>query len=301
VIRPDDKVANLFVVFNSGTATQERVGAKLVAADRARDLAVLAIEHDKVPAPLTLSSKAPHEIQNVFVLGFPFGESLSSSGKHPSVTISRAGVSSLRRNVTGRLVTVQLDGALNPGNSGGPVVSENGEVVGVSVASILGAQIGLAIPPQDVDDILSGRPLQIDVVVETKSKGSAKVDCEIQFADPLSKINSASLLVIPMNAVKELPQVDKDGSYVKLSNKMREYPLRIKDGKADASFTVKGEKDESNVPYYMQIKTNSVGSVGRYSETPWVAIDVSGSGEAKASVSFGIDRHEDKEQAKDKP
>jgi hypothetical protein len=82
---------------------------------------------------------------------------------------------------------------------------------------------------------------------------------------------------------------------------MREYPLTQTQRQADASITVKGETDESNVPYYIQIKTNSVGSVGRYSETPWVAIDVSGSGEAKASVSFGIDRHEDKEQAKDKP
>ena len=170
VVQPDDKVANLFVVLNSGTAQQERLGARLVASDPARDLAVLAIEFDKIPAPLVLSAVPPQEIQSLYVLGFPFGQSMSSSAQHPAVTISRAAVSSLRNDDSGRLVTIQLDGALNPGNSGGPVVSEKGEVMGVSVASILGAQIGLAIPPSDVYDLLNGHPIKADVSSSSKNK-----------------------------------------------------------------------------------------------------------------------------------
>ncbi len=302
VIRPGGKVANLFVVLNSGTPKQERLGAKLVADDAARDLAVLAVEFDQLPEPLMLDVAAePVETQSLFVLGFPFGESMSASAKHPAVTISRAGVSSLRRDDRGRLVTVQLDGALNPGNSGGPVIAATGKVVGVSVASILGAQIGLAIPALEVDELLAGRPLSVAVTGEATRGGNAKVECVVTFADPLSRITGASLFATPMDKVGDLPQVGADGAYVRLVQGMKEYPLRVVDGKASVSIVVKGAESDAKVSYYVQVRTTSTGRPQRYFEWSSVVVDLAVGAKTDTVVGFGQPRHKDtaKEDGKD--
>ncbi len=80
------------------------------------------------------------------IYGYPFGELLGKS-----ISVNRSSVSSLRKE-SGKLRVVQLAGGLNPGNSGGPVTNIKGEVIGVSVAKLRGAEtIGFAIPAEEVD------------------------------------------------------------------------------------------------------------------------------------------------------
>ena len=100
---------------------------KVIGDDEARDVALV-----ETSAPLSghvfkLASRAPEVGQNVAALGFPLGLPL---------TVTKGSVSGLDRTVpidgTERHRLVQTDAAVNPGNSGGPLIStESGEVVGL--------------------------------------------------------------------------------------------------------------------------------------------------------------------------
>ena len=137
-----------------------RYFARVIQINPEADIAILKSEIDiEIPHLNIETANPPQSRDQVFVLGFPFGMPF---------TVTEGIVSSPKQLMEGRYY-IQTDAAVNPGNSGGPVISSNGNVIGITTSKFNNADnVGFAIPVEHLINDLTSLEQNTDHVFSLK-------------------------------------------------------------------------------------------------------------------------------------
>jgi hypothetical protein len=231
VVEPlDGTVKTIECVFRSGRPDEFKVLASVAGRDSSRDLAILKINHEKLPEPIAETADVDvHETLSVLVLGFPFGEALTTSKRNPAITVTRCAISSMRRDDYDNVSLLQVDGGINPGNSGGPVVTEEGNLVGVAVAKLMGTEIGFAIPRKHLGNTLAGRISKIELKEITKDSKQRIYNARPMVVDPKQNIKSVAILTFAASELQD-KKPEADGSWKQIAAEPTVTALEIANG-----------------------------------------------------------------------
>ena len=142
-----DRMQEFTVVLNDG----EEYEAELVGTDNLKDIAILKIKaRGVVVAPLGNSDKVRIG-EPAIAIGSPFGLEATVTQGIVSTTARDPRELSMPSDVRRVSKLIQTDASINQGNSGGPLLNANGEVIGVNQAILpYGRGIGFAIPINEV-------------------------------------------------------------------------------------------------------------------------------------------------------
>ena len=155
------------------TYAGETHSAYLVGYEEDKDIAVLGVTDAKF-TPLTIADyKSLNTGDDVYAIGAP---------KSMAYTLTKGVISAKEREI-GKYKYIQTDAAINEGNSGGPLLNDEGNVIGINTLKMSDSEgIGLAIPMTVVSDFLKSLNIELDehgnvsetIVQETKDEEKDK-------------------------------------------------------------------------------------------------------------------------------
>lgn len=158
-ISNDTLITNVHVVQNDGYVTLRRMdgstmNARVANKAPAFDIAVLKVAQPAASQPVIpmASAYSLKPGQEIIVIGSALGTLQNS--------VSRGIVSGLRSS--GGATLVQTDAAVNPGNSGGPMLDRNGNVVGITTMGYKGAEgLNFGVAIDHARDLVEGRQASV--------------------------------------------------------------------------------------------------------------------------------------------
>ena len=147
VIGSLESLQEVTCVFDSGQPYELRTEGFVTYFDPQHDLAVIRVRDEQLPEPMRWHTPSKlRETMSVMTLGFPPGDDLATNSSGPAITESKGSIASILRDEYHNDSLIHIEGGIHAGNSGGPVVTENGDLVGIAVAKVRGEDNSFAIP-----------------------------------------------------------------------------------------------------------------------------------------------------------
>ncbi|MBV6479879.1 MAG: putative serine protease HtrA [Ignavibacteria bacterium] len=138
-ILTNDHVAGNATKISVTMTNGETIDAKLIGSDRNSDVALIKIEKDNLPVATLGNSDEVIIGEWVIALGNPFG--LFEINDKPTVTVGVVSATNMKVNADGNRVykdMIQTDASINAGNSGGPLLNADGNVIGMNTIIFTG-------------------------------------------------------------------------------------------------------------------------------------------------------------------
>ncbi len=247
-----DGATEISVILNTG----DEIGAKLVGQDTKTDLAVLKIDTDQTLTAATLGDSTQTQVGELAVaIGNPMGQEFSGS-------VTSGIISAVNRTMTIDNRTynlLQTDAAINSGNSGGALINQYGEVIGINSVKLsqsgvegMGFAIAISEAKPIIDDLIAsgyvtGRPLVGIGIQETRyglfigsvQEGSGAAEAGLQVGDMILEVDGQK--ASSSSEVNEIRDKKKPGEHLKFKilrdGETKEIDVRLTENadKADAN------------------------------------------------------------------
>lgn len=185
---------NAHVIQGASRGTAKLIGrpqkgeiTAIVGADASRDLVLLAVKGISGPPLLISTSRKAAVGEEVYAIGNPQGL---------EGTISQGIVSGVRR--VGGTDVLQITAPISPGSSGGPVLDQRGQVIGVAVATFRGGQnLNFAIPSDYLAALISQPRVSLPVRSFTVAQKSKSILSDMGPRSTEGVVSSAILCTDP--------------------------------------------------------------------------------------------------------
>lgn len=172
------------IIYPSGK-DQTKAKARVIRIDAEHDVALIKLNDAALAKRLQLKPVALgdetklFETQSVTVYGYPFGKRLAvENAAYPSISVNSGRISAIRKT-KGEIEAVQYDAAVNPGNSGGPIVDTSGKVVAVVVSTIPRSGVSFGVPARHIEAMLNQPALVMQVPKMTFDEREVEREFEI--------------------------------------------------------------------------------------------------------------------------
>ena len=157
-IGKDCIITNAHVIDNPNkvivkTYSGEEYAAFVVGIDQEQDIAVLGVDGVEFPYLTIAESSSMKTGDDIYAIGAP---------KSMAYTLTKGVISAQNREISGNKY-IQIDAAINEGNSGGPLLNDAGQVLGINTLKMSDSEgIGLAIPMETVKTFLLTLSLEVN-------------------------------------------------------------------------------------------------------------------------------------------
>jgi S1-C subfamily serine protease len=187
--------------------------ATIIASDAAADVALIRISASGL-SPLSLIDSDQLQLaESVLAVGFPLSDVLGNDVKVTTGTV--AGLINDRDR--GR--RIQIDAALNPGNSGGPVVNSAGQVVGVASAKLTGTDVtavGFAAPGNQLRSLAATQGITLPTIA--RAPAIAREDAARQV------IPAVALVRVRGRSARSAVSLAYSGHFTTISQERNKFP-----------------------------------------------------------------------------